>query len=400
MTTLRGTVFDKIEVWGQPWHGRMDQAGVLDLGGGKTKTSTYIPIGGQAQLVQFAGLPVPVDRACDIAEGASWKNWAILAGNKRQYLPLYDYTFGANTWLYRTADGTVWVLQLHCLDALDPVVVRAKRVNTSGDMWQTVYTGLETYKPGIRQLTIAQQTALSASKTGDRALIRLSTSPAYTPGMSIVSNQNWIDTYAIHFQPVSATFAEFSVSGGTATVAPTVSVSMLTSDDVFSHQAYTAFQNATVQDHAKWLVGAWMQPDGIVSKTYLDVVITRTLTGDGSTWSAMTGVSVVGKLILSASEVQILSLSGSATVSGSGGYLTTTTTTTPPGTTTNTQAQFSIAHSASLDGAVQKFDVNANYRAMGGLGQHLNPITLAEYQDTEWCQHPITGELTVGGHFF
>lgn len=397
MTTLRGTIFDRIEVWGQPWHGLMDQAGVLDLGGGKTKTSSYIPNGGQAQLVQFDGLPVPVDRACDIAEGASWKNWAILAGNSRQYLPLIDYKFGANTWLYRTADGTVWCLRLYCSGINDPVVIQARNVNKNGDMFQTVYTGLDDYKSVIRQITNSQITALSASKTGATAIVNLR--QIYTASISITSNPNWIDTYAINFQPTSAKFAEINVSGGDSTNPPTVSVSLLSSADEFSRQSYSAHSNATVRDHAKWMVGAWMRPDGTVARTYLDVDITRTLSGNG-TWSALTGVNVVGKLFMPSGEVQILTLSSNATVSGSGGYLSTTTTSTPPGTTTNTQAQFGISHASSLDGAVQKFEVNGVFRVIGGLGQQINSVTLQEYQSGEWCQHPITGEITLAGHFF
>lgn len=398
MTTLRGNIFDRVEVWGQPWHGRMDLAGVLDLGGGKSQTSTYIPTGGQAQLVQFAGLPVPVDKACDIAEGVSWKNWAILAGNKRQYMPLRDYCFDCNSWLYRTADGTVWCLQLWCLEAADPVVIRARNVNKSGDMWQTLFTGLETYKPVIRMLSNAQMTALSASQTGDRALLNVGQS-SYTWSVSIASNPIWIDTYAIRDQPTSATFVEISISGGSSSEPPVVSVGMLSSDDEFSHQPYAAYTSTTVRDHAKWMVGAWMRPDGVVSKTYVDLEITRTLTGNGSHWSALTGVAVVGKLILPSGEAPLLNVTSSATVSADGGYLSTATTTTPPGVTTNTQAEFAISHSASSDGAVQKFQVNGVAWVLGGLGQQVNPVAIADFYKV-WCQHPITGELTFDGHYF
>lgn len=397
MTTLRGVFADKIEAWGQPWHGKMNASGVLDLGGGKTKTSTVIPAGGQAQLVQFAGLPVPTDKACDTAVGASWKNWAILAGHRRQYMPLYDFTFGANSWLYRTADGTVWCLQVFC-DAGSTPVVQARNLNTPGAWWVTLYTGLAAYKTAIVQMTDAETTYLSASKTGDKALLNLNQD--YTFSSTLTNNANWIATYAIVNQPVSQKFAEITVTGGSLTTPPSVSVGLLTADEVFTREPYTIYSTMTVRDRAKWLVGAWLNPDGVVVKSHMDVDITRSLTGNGSSWSALSGATVIGKLSGAAGDVEILNLSASMTISSGGGYTSYSTTSTPPGGTTSTFPEFSISHSASLDGAVQKIQSQGVARVFGGIGGQINPITSTEYSVSTWCQHPITGELTTEGHFF
>lgn len=95
-------------LWGWPWHG-LCTGGVIDLGGGLTKTITP-PAHGSAWLIDRA-LPAITrsagELAADAALGHSWRNYALISGGR-----VYDTALGANKYIHVDEAGERWLIGL------------------------------------------------------------------------------------------------------------------------------------------------------------------------------------------------------------------------------------------------------------------------------------------------
>lgn len=141
------TPWDKIEAFGNPWHGRMDSNGTLTIEsgasfGGQKPKQTYPGVpesddsSRQHVLVKFQGLPdAPSVTQFEAESGMEWRNTAFLVGTDRHYSPFANIGLGANSWLYRCTDGEVWAFQpiRHTVTLLR---IMAKRINVPNDGWQ------------------------------------------------------------------------------------------------------------------------------------------------------------------------------------------------------------------------------------------------------------------------
>lgn len=139
------SLWDEIKVVGNPWHGVMNAAGQLTLDTGPVKAGVR-PLAYGAEidtarphvLVRFADQPAPP--AATLAEteaGMIWKNDAILAGPQRQYSPFSNVSIGVNTWLFRTVDLTVWVLEAVHLNSTT-LRIKGSRLNVKNDLKLTL----------------------------------------------------------------------------------------------------------------------------------------------------------------------------------------------------------------------------------------------------------------------
>lgn len=397
-------ILDDLDAWGQPWHGVMDAAGVLTLPNGSTKTTTIIPVGGQAQLVKFDGLPVPVDEPCDIAAGASWKNWAILAGHERQYMPLLDYKMDPQSWLYRTDDGTVYKLRIMTGTLADPVQIVAQSLLPGGGTF-VVYTGFDAYKSAL--MLASHSSTLSASQTGRLAIIQLSNGSI---SQIQQSSDSWRYAEFVHPPVIAPVYAKIEVSGGTVSVPPTVLVSTLDADFVSVREPCVAYANMICTERYKRLVSAWVKPDGNIARTYIDYTITRTMVTGALffPWYDMASSTVLAKLITPTAEITLLSGTITQSLSptsngphGSSSGMSIIFST--PDTSSTTDDRWSVRWSADTDESVTVIEVGAcggvYCQVRGGLGGAVNPVS---YEDStkQWCQHPITGELVHSKHFF
>lgn len=132
--------WDEIRVVGNPWHGIMNSDGQLTLDTGPVKAGlrpvaigSLIDTSREHILVRFAGQPAaPTATPRETAAGMIWKNDAILAGLRRQYSPFSNISIGVNTWLWRTADLTVWVLEADHVNTTT-LRIRGSRLNKKDD---------------------------------------------------------------------------------------------------------------------------------------------------------------------------------------------------------------------------------------------------------------------------
>jgi hypothetical protein len=96
------------EVWGWPWHG-LCTSGVIDLGGGLTKTITT-PAHGSAWLIDRA-LPAiersPERLLADAALGHEWRNYGMVSGGSVHGTPI-----GENKFIHVDAAGERWLIGL------------------------------------------------------------------------------------------------------------------------------------------------------------------------------------------------------------------------------------------------------------------------------------------------
>ncbi|WP_418338517.1 hypothetical protein [Pseudomonas citronellolis] len=99
-------------VWGWPWHGRLDGAG-LHLPNGQVLGSVFMP-GDSPWLTYRHQVPgvAPVQRSeeeleADQAAGREWRNQTILCGRG---FNLYNRDLGG--WLYSAPDGSNWIINL------------------------------------------------------------------------------------------------------------------------------------------------------------------------------------------------------------------------------------------------------------------------------------------------
>lgn len=134
------SLWDEIKVVGNPWHGVMNAAGQLTLDGGPVKAGA-MPLAYGAEidtarphvLVRFSDQPAPPAATLSETEaGMVWKNDAIFAGPQRQYSPFSNVSIGVNTWLFRTVDLTVWVLEAVHLNSTT-LRIKGSRLNVKND---------------------------------------------------------------------------------------------------------------------------------------------------------------------------------------------------------------------------------------------------------------------------
>lgn len=95
--------------FGNPWHGHINGTQIT-LEDGSTKTIPDHTTGAWCWLTKFSGVAAPTNSTADAAAHRAWKNDAIWYGYAKRYSPDTEQAIGANSWVYRCADGTVWQL--------------------------------------------------------------------------------------------------------------------------------------------------------------------------------------------------------------------------------------------------------------------------------------------------
>lgn len=237
-------------LWGQPWHGRYEAGGLtLDVGG---TLAGALYGGADCHLVDF-GLPGP-DAVWTSSDGRQkLLKRAILHGRDKRYSPLSTEAIGAMSWLYRAADGAVWRLIATPDTAqqliggvmrtiIDSLSVRAQRFgliggapasastvatrDTTGDAPET-YTDAGLYWSG----TLWPTWIVNASPSGNYAAIQtyFYRKPDFERDPS--------PPYPI-FQAVDLCW-QAQVSGGSATEAPTVTLSFVGAAAAFASSSTT-----------------------------------------------------------------------------------------------------------------------------------------------------------------
>lgn len=404
---LNLTPFDQIECWGQPWHGVMAPGGAMTMDAGGVVKTGGIPdlAGGQAQLVMFPGLPEPITEDYETALGMAWKNYAILAGNHRWYAPFGGYAFGVQSWLYRCADGTVYKLQMVAPESTTLVEIWAGRVADDSSTPAVIWTGLSAHAGWLRLFTASDNTCLSASADGSKAIVVVSIG---SPSLSLYGSLYLNNT--IFNAPEAAQAYEIAVTGGSATSPPGISVSPMSADFIDDRGYHTSLAAQTVTDHLKFLVAAWVKPNGTVQKTYLEAEVSRVFIsgylGPGSTGALS---SIAADVYLTTNEGRLLVNHMDAVanltflhVDASGdvyGLESTTANNWPMNAGAVPGPGFSVSIHPNLDFSVLGIESNGVPKIVGGLGSVRTDVAISDFIKS-LCQHPITGELHVDRHVF
>ncbi|QEY62553.1 hypothetical protein FXN65_10875 [Metapseudomonas lalkuanensis] len=109
MINIGGVLTDKVNIWGWPWHGRIDADG-LHLPNGSTKTHPLPERPWNTYRLRVPGTPVvtrtPEQLADDAAAGRQWWSEAILCG---RFFQLYGKDMGG--WIYCAPDGSRWLIR-------------------------------------------------------------------------------------------------------------------------------------------------------------------------------------------------------------------------------------------------------------------------------------------------
>lgn len=101
-----GERFDQDEVlrFGDPWHG-LYRNGVVELPNATTRAPGGAPSNGSSFVIQIPGRPAVTTSPADAAQGMTWLNYAIMAGDAHA---VYGRSLGDNSWIFIDADGVPW----------------------------------------------------------------------------------------------------------------------------------------------------------------------------------------------------------------------------------------------------------------------------------------------------
>lgn len=206
--------FDEIVAWGNPIHGyREASGGALKSESGVTINLSglvnELPPDGWNRVSDF-GMPGITTTAEDLAAGLTWKNFVVWSGRSRRYMPIHGGALGPMdvgelAWPYQTADGTIWFLWV-TLASYGTIDIRASL--------QPIYSG----PPGAGGTLVAQ--FANPENTLDHVFVNFSLNGSLA---------------ALHLCAANMTFDgaleavyiyDITVSGGSATNAPAVSVSL------------------------------------------------------------------------------------------------------------------------------------------------------------------------------
>ncbi|WP_330114927.1 hypothetical protein SA496_01270 [Pseudomonas sp. JS3066] len=140
MINIGGVLTDKVNLWGWPWHGRIDAAG-LHLPNGQTKTHPLPERPWNTYRLRVPGTPVvtrtPEQLAADVAAGRQWWSEAILCG---RFFQLYGKEMGG--WIYCAPDGSRWLIRRDLAKAIrfgeigQPSDQRTLTINNPSDTGQ------------------------------------------------------------------------------------------------------------------------------------------------------------------------------------------------------------------------------------------------------------------------
>lgn len=195
--------------FGQPWHGEFSSAGLL-LEGGLLKTE-WPGTGIYGQFTTYAHLGAPAAPAATAEEtalGMVWKNDVVFWGQAKAYHPSGGRTLGSTGWLYKCTDGTIY----HLIMGFSGTTVSVYIANY-GQINFTVINSITGVAGPSGDQTLFSS-LVNQSPSGDKALFHyfrqtVNNDPSYRrPG-------------AVHI------IVEASVSGGSATAAPSIALTKI-----------------------------------------------------------------------------------------------------------------------------------------------------------------------------
>lgn len=252
--------------FGNPWHGRFEND-VLTLPNAATLPGA-IWTGTDCHLIDF-GMPGP-DPAWASPDGSqALRTWAILHGPDKRYSPKTRAGLGPFAWVYRAADGAVWMLSLVALAGTRTINGQARQV-VETILVNAIPFGRFGFAPGSAQQVASRAVADLDDLTpyeDDSVYSAISTiTQKWIVNQSPAGGFAALNLYLRRPAPKDQSFGSMDfcwaaqVSGGSASAAPDVTLSFVGSSATLGQPYLETFHPMTGDFRSAYIGPGWANP--------------------------------------------------------------------------------------------------------------------------------------------